>query len=122
MKLASLFNRKQAGDAAERVAEQYLVKQGMTLLERNYRIRQGEIDLVMRDGATLVFVEVRMRKDARFGGAAASIGHRKQQRLIAAAQHYLAGKSPLPPCRFDAVLLNQPDPEHVEWIKDAFGA
>jgi putative endonuclease len=122
VKLAPLFNRKQAGDAAERVAEQYLQRQGLKLVERNYRTRHGEIDLIMREGAMLVFVEVRMRKNADFGGAGGSIGYTKQQRLIAAAHHYLAGIKPLPPCRFDAVLLNQPDPEHVEWIKDAFGA
>ncbi|MEO8103721.1 MAG: YraN family protein [Betaproteobacteria bacterium] len=123
--LARLFTTKQSGDSAERVAERYLGEQGLKLVARNYRCRYGEIDLVMREQDTLVFVEVRMRRtraDRDFGGAAASIGPHKQARIIAAAQHYLAGMKQLPPCRFDAVLLNQLSAARIEWIRDAFGA
>jgi putative endonuclease len=128
MKLAGLFTTKQRGDDAERLAEDFLGKQGLKLVERNYRCRFGEVDLVMQHGATLVFVEVRLRKHGGrhggndFGGAAASITAGKQRRLIAAAQHYLAGRKELPPCRFDAVLLNQLSEEGIEWIQDAFAA
>lgn len=122
MRIAALFGRKQRGDRAEHLAEKYLRKQGLKTVERNYRTRLGEIDLVMKDGAAFVFVEVRLRGSQEFGGAAASIGHSKQQRIIAAAQQYLAGRGSPPPCRFDVILLNQLDAAAIEWIKDAFGA
>jgi putative endonuclease len=108
------------GEQAEQLAAQYLQRHGLKIIERNYRCRYGEIDLILRDGDTLVFAEVRLRSYGQFGGAAASIDARKQERLIRAAQHYLAAQTRLPPCRFDAVLLsslNQPD---VEWIRNAF--
>ena len=128
MSLSALFSPRQRGDDGERIAEQYLVRQGLRLVERNYRCRFGEVDLIMQQGDTLVFVEVRLRKvGARnggndFGGAAARITGAKQKRLIAAAQHYLAGLRQLPPCRFDAVLLNQVSEQGIEWIPDAFAA
>jgi putative endonuclease len=112
---------KDAGEAAERTAEKFLRAHDMVCVERNYRCRLGEIDLIMQDGAALVFVEVRMRKNGGFGGAAASIGHAKQRRIIAAAQHYLSGLRTLPACRFDAVLLNDLNESGIEWIRDAFG-
>jgi putative endonuclease len=111
------------GYAGEEFAARYLLRHGLTLLERNYRCRFGEIDLIMRDARTLVFVEVRLRRNADFGGAAASITTGKQAKLIKAAQHYLAhsGKDQL--CRFDAVLLSGVDANAaIEWIKDAFNA
>lgn len=92
----------------------------MKLVARNYRSRFGEIDLIMRDSDTLVFVEVRLRGSQDFGGAAASIDSRKQAKLISTAQLYLATLAHIPPCRFDAVLLDSPD--NVEWVKNAFGA
>ena len=107
-----------SGAAAEELAARHLARQGLKIIERNYRCRGGEIDLVCRDGATLVFVEVRLRSSRSFGGAAASITSAKQRRLIRAAGHYLAGK-PLPSCRFDAVLL---DGQNVEWVRNAFDA
>src|SRR5204862_504789 len=79
-----------AGTLAEQRAERYLQSQGLGLIERNYRSRFGEIDLIMRDGTSLVFVEVRMRRNKDFGGAAASIDVRKQQRIIRTAHQYLA--------------------------------
>ncbi len=123
--LTRLFTTKQAGDSAERVAETFLTAHGMTLVTRNYRCRFGEIDLIMRERGTLVFVEVRMRQSRKgndFGGPAASITPAKQARLVAAAQHYLAGMKQLPPCRFDAVLLNGLNADDVEWLPSAFEA
>ncbi len=107
----------QRGQAAENRAAAYLTQRGLRLISRNWRCRGGEIDLILRDGATLVFAEVRARKNADFGGAAASITARKQARLVHAAQLYLAGLPSLPPCRFDAVLI---EGETLTWLKDAF--
>ncbi len=104
------------GARAEEQAARFLAGRGLIILARNYRCRGGEIDLICRDGATLVFVEVRLRTNRSFGGAAASITPAKQRRIVLAANHYLAGK-PLPVCRFDAVLL---DGTHIDWIRNAF--
>lgn len=106
------------GADAERVAAAYLRGRGLRLVTRNFRCRVGEIDLIMHDGDTLVFVEVRQRSSDAFGGAAASITATKRRRLLAAAHVYLSRSLRLPPCRFDAVLLagsGEPD-----WIRDAF--
>ncbi len=110
--------RRAEGALAEEQAARFLTDRGLKVLARNYRCRGGEIDLVCRDGATLVFVEVRLRTSRSFGGAAASITPAKQRRIALAANHYLAGK-PLPGCRFDAVLL---DGERIDWIRNAFEA
>ncbi|SOD40154.1 YraN family protein [Nitrosovibrio sp. Nv4] len=109
------------GSEAERYAESFLRHHNLVLIQRNYHCRFGEIDLIMRDGTTLVFVEVRMRTSSAFGGAAASITLAKQRKLLRAARHYLASLKFEPPCRFDAVLLSGHDSENVEWIKNAFG-
>lgn len=109
------------GTAAEELAARFLAQRGLHIVARNYRCRGGEIDLVCRDGATLVFVEVRLRSNRRFGGAAASITAAKRRRLIRAAGHYLAGR-PMPVCRFDAVLLDRLDAAGIEWIRNAFDA
>jgi putative endonuclease len=108
-----------AGGAAETAAAQFLARRGLVLECSNYRCRLGEIDLVLRDGPSIVFVEVRLRTNPSFGSAAESIGPRKQARIIAAARHYLAGK-PEMPCRFDVVLLDRLEPPRIEWIRDAF--
>lgn len=113
---------KDVGAQAENWAAQYLRQQGLKPVTQNYRCRFGEIDLVMQDGATLVFVEVRLRRNAGFGGAAASIDSHKQQRLIRTAQHYLAGIPNQPPCRFDAVLMDEAQGGNVQWLKNAFEA
>jgi putative endonuclease len=110
-----------SGAEAERLAEDYLQRRGLALVERNYRCRYGEIDLIMRDSASLVFVEVRLRSRGDFGGAAASIGADKQGRLVRAAQHYLSTLRRTPPCRFDALLLRSMDEAAIEWVKNAFG-
>ncbi|NCA68537.1 MAG: YraN family protein [Sphingobacteriia bacterium] len=106
------------GTAKEQLAESFLCRQGLRLVARNHRCRMGEIDLIMRDGATLVFIEVRYRHSERFGTAAATVDHRKQRRLTAAANHYLLGHPTLLPCRFDVVAISGED--RIEWIKHAF--
>jgi putative endonuclease len=107
------------GAEAERGAADYLIRNGLELVERNFRCRGGEIDLIMRDGAVLVFVEVRARAASRFGGAAESITAGKQARVALAARHYLARHSLDVPCRFDALLL---DGDRLNWIRNAFEA
>ncbi len=113
---------KQLGDDAEALAANYLQSQGLSLLARNYRCRFGEIDLIMQQGNSIVFVEVRMRSQATYGGAAASINVPKQQKLIRTAEHFLQQHGHQAACRFDAVLLTGLNPNHIEWIQDAFGA
>lgn len=109
------------GAQAEQTAARYLQQQGLRIVQTNYRCRFGEIDLILRDGVTLVFAEVRLRSRSDFGGAAASIDAHKQGKLIRAAQHYLAQIPHTPPCRFDALLLVAPDDlAGIEWIKNAF--
>jgi putative endonuclease len=106
------------GREGETLAASHLARHGLRLVARNFRIRGGEIDLICRDGRTLVFVEVRLRRRRDFGGAAASITVAKQRRIVLAARHYLAGR-PECDCRFDCVLL---DGERIEWLRDAFAA
>ncbi|HWN29942.1 MAG TPA: YraN family protein [Burkholderiales bacterium] len=115
------MNRNAEGIAAERVAAIFLQSRGLRLLETNYRCRFGEIDLILRDGETLVFAEVRLRKSGDFGGAAASITAQKRTKLLKAARHYLAAGKKTPRCRFDAVLLSSMDERDIQWIKNAFG-
>jgi putative endonuclease len=107
------------GREAEDAAFEYLRKQGLSEIERNYRCRFGEIDLIMRDGETVVFVEVRKRSSSRFGGALESIDAHKKKKLLATARHFIAARGDIPDCRFDAVLLN--GDKRIEWIRDAFG-
>jgi len=107
------------GAQAEDRAVRFLLDQGLRLKQRNYTCRLGEIDLILLEGATLVFVEVRMRSSRSFGGAAQSITARKRARLLAAARHYLSQQRITPACRFDAVLIEQGG--RTEWIKDALG-
>ena len=114
---------KQVGDAAEDAALHYLQRAQLRLLERNYRTPGrggGEIDLIMRapDGTT-VFVEVRQRRSASHGGAAASISASKQRRIVFAARHYQMRLREPPPCRFDVVLL---EPGGIQWLQAAFDA
>jgi putative endonuclease len=106
------------GAAAETLAAQYLMRQGLSIVARNFRTRAGEIDLIARDGGTLVFVEVRMRRAASHGGAVESITAQKRRRLVAAANGYLATLRREPPCRFDAILMRELDPGTIEWRRD----
>lgn len=109
-----------SGKRGEELAAAFLARAGLSLLARNYRCRYGEIDLILRDGDTLVFVEVRSRASGAFGGAASSITAAKREKLLKTARHYLAGLRAEPPCRFDAVLLTG-EPPRIEWLRDAFG-
>jgi putative endonuclease len=112
-----------AGKLAEELAAGFLEKRGLLVVARNFRCRGGEIDLICRDGKVLVFVEVRLRRNAGFGGAGASITSGKQRRIILAAQHYLAGHAKADPdCRFDCILLDANTEKNIEWILDAFSA
>ena len=106
------------GERAEALAAVWLMERGLRISERNYRCRFGEIDLIARDGVTVVFVEVRSRGSDAYGGAAASITPAKRERLLKTARHYLAGIEPVPPCRFDALLLTG-DPPRIEWLRNA---
>lgn len=109
------------GARAEALAAIWLERQGLLVLERNFRIRGGEIDLVCRDGRSLVFVEIRLRRNAGFGGAAASITANKRRRLVLAARHYLACQ-PDADCRFDCVLMDALSESAIEWVRNAFTA
>ncbi|MPT39027.1 MAG: YraN family protein [Achromobacter sp.] len=111
------------GDAHEDAALRWLQARGLVLLARNLWTRAGEIDLAMRDGDTLVFVEVRARGDGRYGGAAASIGREKQARVARAAAHWLPElarrhwRGRPPAARFDAVVF---EAGHPQWLRGAF--
>ena len=107
-----------AGARAEDLCANLLRAAGLRLLERNWRCRHGEIDLIAEEGGTLVFAEVRMRSGERFGGAAESVTPAKRARLLAAARLYLV-RRPEAACRFDVFLVGA-DGARVEWIRDAF--
>lgn len=114
----------QRGQLAEQRAEAYLRAQGLTTRMRNYRCKAGEIDLIMAEGSTLVFVEVRLRSHRSFAQAAETVDWRKQQKLIRAAQHYLQrqGLTDKVACRFDVVAFDPNRTEgQINWLRDAFG-
>lgn len=111
--------RQVTGQAGEDAALEHLARQGLTLVTRNFRCKAGEIDLVMRDRTSLVFVEVRKRASTEYGGAAASITPAKQRRLLRAAQFYLLRYTTPPACRFDVVAI---DGERIRWLKNAIEA
>jgi putative endonuclease len=92
---------------------------GLVLIERNWRCRHGEIDLIAEEGGTVVFAEVRMRSGGGFGGAAESVTAAKRDRLLAAARLYLSGRAEAP-ARFDVFLVDG-ESARVQWIRDAFG-
>ena len=114
------LSRKQTGDAWELKARRWLEGKGLRFIVANVRGRGGEIDLIMREGSTTVFVEVRYRRSAQFGGAAASVTRSKQHKLLQTARLWLArhnGSFDTVDCRFDVVAFTG---NEVEWIKDAF--
>lgn len=115
------LNQNNAGLEAEKLAATYLQNHGLKLILQNYHCRFGEIDLIMMEGKTLVFVEVRLRKNQQFGNAGTSITAQKKQKLILTAQHYLQtyGESQ---CRFDALLMSKLDTASIEWVRNAFEA
>ena len=124
--MVTTVTTKGVGDAAEAKAWAHLKRQGLTLVQRNYRVargprsRGGEVDLIARDrDGTLVFVEVRRRSSPHFGGAAASITAAKQRSLVLAAQHFLSRFATPPACRFDVIAI---DGDRIEWLRAAFDA
>lgn len=118
------LNSGERGAWAEELACRYLLGRGLEILERNYRCKLGEIDVVARDGDTIAFVEVRYRSRNDFGTPAQSIDRRKQRRIVATAEHYLAWRrQSRAPCRFDVVCIAPDGPnDDVTWIRDAFHA
>ena len=108
-----------AGARAEDLCAELLRAAGLRVIERNWRCRLGEIDLIAEENGTVVFAEVRSRASAGFGGAAESITSAKRDRLLAAARLYLTGR-PNAHCRFD-VFLVEGERRQVRWIRDAFG-
>jgi putative endonuclease len=118
MKLFGKTSREQ-GDAAELQARRHLEGRGLRSVAQNFSGRFGELDLIMRDGDTLVFVEVRYRRSSQFGGAIASIDAKKQRKLIATAQGYLQQHPHDGPCRFDVIAIGE-GANGVEWLQNAF--
>lgn len=109
----------------EQLAEAFLHERGLVTLARNHRCRGGELDLVMHDGISVVFVEVRYRRTDRFGGARASIDRRKQARLVHAAENFLAVYPDYvnSPCRFDVIAMGgDANAPSCDWIAGAFSA
>lgn len=115
-------DRQQLGDRAEDLALRHLASAGLKLVQRIFRCRWGELDLIVSDETALVFVEVRYRKGARFGSAAETVDRRKQDKLVRAAQHFLQQfpQWASHPTRFDVIALGEPG--RIEWIKNAFEA
>ncbi|MDO6512856.1 MULTISPECIES: YraN family protein [unclassified Neptuniibacter] len=117
------MDRNKTGKDAEKQAEKFLQTQRLKLLNRNFSCRFGEIDLIMQDGQTIVFIEVRYRNTKRYGGAAASVTPTKQAKIIKAAQLYLSQQPRLANknCRFDVIAFEyDAAPSHPLWYKDAF--
>ena len=116
-------SRRRTGDEAETQALEYLQKAGLTLLQRNFLCKGGEIDLVMQHGQVLVFVEVRKRSSMQFGGAVASVTPAKQRRMVHAAQVYLLGHfrstAAQPACRFDVIAI---DEDRINWLQNVIVA
>ncbi|NCT97584.1 MAG: YraN family protein [Comamonadaceae bacterium] len=116
---------REAGQRAEDRALAHLQRQGLSLVQRNFRTPGrggGEIDLIMREpDGTLVFVEVRQRRSGAYGGAAASIDATKRRRIVFAARHFLARQRSMPRTRFDAVLIDG-DGGELRWLRAAFDA
>ena len=112
--------KQRAGDTAEDAAAKHLIAAGCRIVARKARYRDGEVDLIARERDLLVFVEVRMRGSARFGGAAVSVDSLKQKRIARAAQHWLLREygERWPACRFDVVTVDGGGT--IEWIRDAF--
>lgn len=117
--LIQALSKRALGDKKENLAAKHLKSQGLKIIERNFNCRFGEIDLISHDGNSLNFTEVRYRRSQSHGGAALSVDHSKQQKLIASAQYYLQchPKWQSSACRFDVVAI---EGEEINWIRDAF--
>lgn len=117
--ISTLANHLKTGWNGEAIAAIYLQQRGLKLITKNFKSTYGEIDLIMQDGPALVFVEVRVRKSQRFGGAAMSITPSKQQKLQRTAQYYLQTHGEQQ-CRFDAVLMESTDQSTIAWLQNIF--
>ncbi len=117
--MSEIRNRRLVGAGYEQIAGSYLAGQGLRVLVRNYRCKKGEIDLIVRDNDTIVFVEVKYRRDSSLGFPCESVDIRKQRRIRAAAQWYLCmcHDDGTTPCRFDVISILG---NRIHWIKDAF--
>jgi putative endonuclease len=118
---AGKLSRKQTGDAWEQEARRWLERKGLRFIAGNVRSRGGEIDLIMKDGAVTVFVEVRYRSSAQYGGATASVTRSKQTKLLQTARLWLArhnGSFETTDCRFDVIAFTG---SQIEWLTNAFG-
>jgi len=120
-----MSERQESGQKAENLARKHLEDSGLILLTNNWHCRRGELDLIMLDGKTVVFVEVRFRKHLGWGGALESIDMRKRGKLILAAQQFLQSEPrwSKSPCRFDVVAISpaeQPDSVQLNWLRNAF--
>lgn len=115
MKIGNILSFK--GQVAEKLAANYLKQQGLQIIQRNYRCKGGEIDIIAQEENVLVFIEVKYRRASSFGMAAESITLHKQKRIILAARHYLMTRATLPICRFDALLI---DNSKLTWEKNCF--
>ena len=113
-----MSNQRLTGKKAEDVACSFLQHNGLTLVQRNYHCRYGEIDLIMQDTDTLVFVEVRYRSSTAFGTAAESVDKNKQRKLVFTANHYLQKYPTSQATRFDVVALSSQ--QTPEWVTNAF--
>jgi putative endonuclease len=111
-----LSHKQEQGRQWEEAALSYLQRHGLVLIEANFRCKLGEIDLILHEGATLVFVEVRQRALGAQVTAAASISPAKIRRILRAAQCYLQGLPHTPPCRIDVIAI---DGQDIEWLRDA---
>ena len=119
-RLASIRTpRQRSGDEGEERALLHLQQAGLKLVQRSFLCKGGELDLIMQDQASLVFVEVRTRASAQFGGALASITPTKQKRMVHAAQVYLQKIKPTPACRFDVVAIQE---GKISWLKNVITA
>ncbi len=124
MKLLETFkNTSSIGQSAEKQAARYLQRQGLRIVQQNYRCKGGEIDIIADDRGSLIFVEVRHRKSNRFGTPGETVTYKKQQRIILAARHFLQSLKNQPQCRFDVIESwpGQATDVKFNWIKDAFG-
>lgn len=120
-----MTNTTRTGAYYEEIAARYLKKKGLSVVDRNFRHRQGEIDLIMQHHESLVFVEVRYRKKSNFGTAEESITHKKQQNIISTANYFLMKKKLWDvPCRFDTITIKPSEhifqSHNINWIISAF--
>tara|TARA_B110000881_G_C18410354_1_gene430609 strand:- start:133 stop:513 length:381 start_codon:yes stop_codon:yes gene_type:complete len=117
---------KETGDMSEQLAKHYLEKSGLLFITGNFHSRQGEIDLIMKEQQTLVFIEVKYRKNATFGGAISAVTYKKQQKIKQCAKFYLQQQNLNEyntDCRFDVIALQGTQNEHdieISWLKNAF--